>query len=183
MVYGVGNTAPRAAAPPGLWPGACGGCSIHSAQPAESAATALPDPWESAQDPWAQGCPPCAPEAQHPSLDPFGKGKGKGKPFQCYNCLGFDHPARLCASPYGAGESKQGSPCSVCKGYGHAAPMCTSKGGEKCVGPPPGKGKGKDKSKGKGKGFQSAWGPRAHGKGKGKVSAFDDWPGSSGGWA
>ena len=76
MVYVVDpGTAPQApAAPSGSCRGACGGCAIHPLQPAEAARPTLPDPWESAQDPWAQGCPPCAPEAQHPSLDPFNKG-------------------------------------------------------------------------------------------------------------
>ena len=93
------------------------------------------------------GCAPCTPDAQHLSLDPFGKGKGKGKPFQCYNCFGDGQPARVCPSPYGAGQAKQGSRCTVCNGFGHTSQTCTSKGGAKYVESPPGgygKGKGTD---------------------------------------
>ena len=55
--------------------------------------------------------------------------------------------------------------------------MCASKGVGK-YSPPLGKGKGKDSPPGNGKG-QSQWGQGAWGKGK--VSAFDDWPGHPGG--
>ena len=71
-----------------------------------------------------------------------------------------------------------GNKCKTCGGYGHDTPMCASVGGGK-YSPPPGKGKGKDPP-GKGKG-QSQWGKGAWGKGKGKASAFDDWPGYQGG--
>ena len=98
----------------------------------------------------------------------------------CCNCLGLGQPERLSASPYKAGEQKLGNKSNTCGSYGHDTPMCASHGGGK-YSPPPGKGKGKDSPPGKGKGSQ--WGKGAWGKGKGKgnVSAFDDWPGHQGG--
>ena len=185
MVYGV-EAAPAPQAPP-TCAGGCGGFAIHPAPSGlgEPAAAAF-DAWSDSQDPWA--CPSCALEAQEGlwQLDAFGKGKGKAKgdrgPMACYNGLGLGHPERLCASQYGAGKAQTGPTCKTCGGFGHDTPTCTSKGGAKFK-PPPAKAKGKGKVQptwGKGKGA-SQWGKGSYGKGKGKVSAFDDWPSQGGG--
>ena len=116
--------------------GGCGGCAEH-AVPTVSSSTTLPpadpstDPWLQSPDPWTQGAAPAAPPVFGASsaidgldLDPFNKGKGKGKGApriedqQCYNCDGWGHRAKGCGSGKGA-KGQGGTPCTVCKGKRH----------------------------------------------------------------
>ena len=112
-VYGVDAAHSPSQPPPSACPGGCGGCTVHTLPPGLADAPAAGfDPSADSQDPWTY--PPCAPASLQEwqwHLDLFGKGKNKGEPrppMACYSCLGLGHPARMCPSPYGAGQSKAG---------------------------------------------------------------------------
>ena len=120
-------------------------------------------------------------------LDAFGKGKGKPKgkedPWHATTVSALDILS-ACSRPSmePAKPRHDQSASKTCGGFINDTFTCTSKGGAKFC-PPPAKGKGKGKDQpawGKGKGA-SQWGNGSYGKGKGKVSAFDDWPSQGGG--
>ena len=118
-------------------------------------------------------------------LDVVRKGKGKGKgrrPLICHNCLGQDHPFRLCTGAYGAKDNPSAVVCDGCGGRGHSKTQCPSPGGGKHDPEYAGKGdKGKggkfgDKGKGRGDGGKGAKGSGQHFKGKGSgVSSVEQW--------
>ena len=147
-------------------------------------AAAASDPWAASPGPPGEGeaataWPPLSPEWPGGDLDAFGKGKGKGAgsgqprgPLECWNWFGEGHPSFAFPLAKGAGKGSAAPICGNCKGKGNTAEVCTSKGGGKHQP----KGGGKDKDKGYGGKAASAWGRGSNrkGKGKGKISEFDN---------
>ena len=62
-------------------------------------------------------------EYDQPTLDAFGKGKGKGQSDVCNRCGGKGHFARDCATPI---DSTDPITCKGCGGKGHRVAACTT---------------------------------------------------------